>query len=181
MNDWLALHLASRCYCKWYSRKWASSTKGLFVSGKSMQYNVPALTEDDVCSDLQKHSAKTLNESNVAIVLLNPSKDWAVWKRNNVSGSDVLTLWIINWLYEELTTQATQRIPLAIFLIHKYKMTKENNFFLSLFIWAWHSIFYIFSYNGVRTNVSSKSYSWSIVKVLDFINSLNELRLPFKQ
>ena len=40
-----------------------------------MQYNVPALTEDDVCSDLQKHSAKTLNESNVAIVLLNPSKD----------------------------------------------------------------------------------------------------------
>ena len=92
-----------------------------------------------------------------------------------------LTFWIINWLYEKLATQATQRIRLAIFLIHKYKMTKENNFFPSLFIWAWHSIFYIFSYNGVRTNVSSKSYSWSIVKVLDFINSLNELRLPFKQ
>ena len=99
-----------------------------------MQYNVPALTEDDVCSDLQKHSAKTLNESNVAIVLLNLSKDWAVWKRNNVSGSDVLTLWIINWLYEKLATQATQRIPLAIFLIHKYKMTKEKNFFLSLYL-----------------------------------------------
>ena len=61
---------------------------------------VPALTEDDVRSDLQKHTAKTLNESNVAIVLLNLWKDWAVWKRNNVSGSDVfnplnnqLTIW----------------------------------------------------------------------------------------
>ena len=95
---------------------------------------VPASTEDDVRSDLQKHTAKTLNESNVAIVLLNLSKDWAVWKRNNVSGSDVLTLWIINWLYEKLATQATQRIPLAIFLIHKYKMTKEKNFFLSLYL-----------------------------------------------
>ena len=28
---------------------------------------VPALTEDDVLSGLQKHTAKTLNESNVAI------------------------------------------------------------------------------------------------------------------
>ena len=36
---------------------------------------VPALTEEDVRSDLQKHTAKTLNESNVAIVLLNLSKD----------------------------------------------------------------------------------------------------------
>ena len=47
---------------------------------------VPALTEDDVGSDLQKHTAKTLftskkqgsytlNESNVAIVLLNLWKD----------------------------------------------------------------------------------------------------------
>ena len=36
---------------------------------------VPGLTEDDVRSDLQKHTAKTLNESNVAIVLLNLLKD----------------------------------------------------------------------------------------------------------
>ena len=47
---------------------------------------VPALTEDDVGSDLQKHTAKTLftskeqgsftlKESNVAIVLLNLWKD----------------------------------------------------------------------------------------------------------
>ena len=61
---------------------------------------VPALTEGDVRSDLQKHTAKTLftskeqgsytlNESNVAIVLLNLWKDWAVWNRNNVPGRDV--------------------------------------------------------------------------------------------
>ena len=47
---------------------------------------LPALTKDDVRSDLQKHTAKTLftskkqgsytlNESNVAIVLLNLWKD----------------------------------------------------------------------------------------------------------
>ena len=37
-------------------------------------------------------------------------------------------------LDEKLVTQAIQRIALAIFLIHKYKMTKEKNYFhVSLF------------------------------------------------
>ena len=57
-------------------------------------------------------------------------------------------------LLTKLATQATQRIPLSIFLIRKYKMTKEKDLFLSPFICAWDYLFYIFSYNSVRTNVS---------------------------
>ena len=63
---------------------------------------------------------------------------------------------LLSILYTKLATQATQRIPLSIFLIRKYmyKMTKEKDFFLSPFICAWHYLFYIFSYNSVRTDVS---------------------------
>ena len=60
-----------------------------------------------------------------------------------------LTLWIINWLYEKLATQATQRIPLAIFLIHKYKMTKEKNFFLSLYLGlTWYILHFFLQWFG---------------------------------
>ena len=59
---------APSCYCNWYSR--ASSSQE-----NQCNIMVPGLTEDDVHRDLQKHTAKTLNESNVAIVLLNLSKD----------------------------------------------------------------------------------------------------------
>ena len=61
MSDWLALHLAS-----------VSGIQGrepALQRASSSQENqcnimVPGLTEDDVRSDLQKHTAKTLNESN---------------------------------------------------------------------------------------------------------------------
>ena len=61
---------------------------------------------------------------------------------------------LLSILYTMLATQATQRIPLSISLIRKYKMTKEKDFFPLSFICAWHYIFYIFSYNSARTNVS---------------------------
>ena len=61
---------------------------------------------------------------------------------------------LLSILYTKLPTQATQRIPLSIFLIRKYKMTKGKDFFLSPFICAQHYLLYIFSYNSVRTNVS---------------------------
>ena len=57
-------------------------------------------------------------------------------------------------LYTKLAAQAAQRIPLSIFLIRKYKVTKEKDLFLSPFICAWDCLFYNFSYNSVRTNVS---------------------------
>ena len=91
---------APSCYCKWYSRTWASSTKGLFVSGKSVQYNgtwvngrrCPQWSSETHCKDPKRIECSHL--------LLNLSKDWAVRKRNNVSGSDVfnplnnqLTIW----------------------------------------------------------------------------------------
>ena len=42
---------------------------------------------------------------------------------------------LLSILYTKLATQATQRIPLSIFLILKYKMTKEKDFFsLSLYL-----------------------------------------------
>ena len=97
MNDWLALHLA---IVSGIQGREPALQRASLSQENQCNIVVPGFTEDDVRSDLQKHTAKTLNESNVAIVLLNLLKDWAVWKRNNVSGSDVfnplnnqLTIW----------------------------------------------------------------------------------------
>ena len=45
-------------------------------------------------------------------------------------------------LYTKLAPQETQRIPLTIFLIRKYKITKENDVSLFLFIFAFDILHY---------------------------------------
>ena len=72
MNDWLALHLAMVSGIQ--GREPALQRASLSQENQC-NIMVPGLTEDDVRCDLLKHTAKTLNESNVAIVLLNLSKD----------------------------------------------------------------------------------------------------------
>ena len=72
MNDWLALHLA---IVSGIQGREPALQRASLSQENQCNIMVPGLTEDDVRSDLQKHTAKTLNESNVAIVLLNLSKD----------------------------------------------------------------------------------------------------------